>query len=279
MRDNFATIILSHGRANRVLTLGALKRARYEGKVYIVIDNEDTDAAKYKQLYGDKVVQFDKVQAAQITDIGDNKPERNVVCFARNKVYEIARELGLRYIWVLDDDYTAFGTKATDSEQMYAHDVFIKDINKYIEIALRFLENSGSNCVAFAQTGDFIGGIGSIQHFVKRKIMNSFFFDVEKPVRFYGRLNEDLTASVMGSLRGEIYWTLMPVILRQQQTQKQEGGLTEAYLSVGTYVKSMYSVMYAPACVKLMAMGNKFKRIHHKVNWNRCCPKILREHE
>lgn len=277
MKDNFATIILSHGRANRVLTLEALKRARYDGKIYIVIDDEDREADRYRELHGDKVVQFNKRQAAEITDIGDNKPERNVVCFARNKVYDLARGLGLKYIWVLDDDYTVFGTKATDPEQMYAHDAFIQDINPYIEVALRFLEHSGSDCVAFAQTGDFIGGVDSIKHLVKRKIMNSFFFDVDKPVKFYGRLNEDLTASVLGCLRGKLFWTLMPVILRQQQTQKQEGGLTDAYLSVGTYVKSMYSVLYAPSCVKLMAMGNKFKRIHHKVNWNRCCPKILRE--
>lgn len=275
--DDFATIILSHGRANRVLTLEALSRARYGGKIYIVIDDEDKEADSYRELYGDRVVQFSKKEAARITDMADNKPERNVVCFARNKVYDLARGLGLRYIWVLDDDYTVFGTKATDGERMYAHDVFIKDINPYINIALRFLKESGSDCVAFAQTGDFIGGVDSIKHFVKRKIMNSFFFDVQKPVTFYGRINEDLTASVMGGLRGRLFWTLMPVILRQQQTQKQEGGLTEAYLSLGTYVKSMYSVLYAPSCVKLMAMGNKFKRIHHKVNWNRCCPKILRE--
>lgn len=53
--------------------------------------------------------------------------------------------------------------------------------------------------------------------------------------------------------------------------------MTDLYLDSGTYVKSFYSVIFSPSCVKISMMGDKHKRVHHKVNWNSCCPKILNE--
>ena len=44
MRDDFAVMILTHGRADRVYTLKSLRKGGYTGKVYIVIDNEDEDS-------------------------------------------------------------------------------------------------------------------------------------------------------------------------------------------------------------------------------------------
>ena len=41
MRNDFAIFILSHGRANKVKTLKTLKDCGYNGKWYIIIDNED----------------------------------------------------------------------------------------------------------------------------------------------------------------------------------------------------------------------------------------------
>ena len=45
----------------------------------------------------------------------------------------------------------------------------------------------------------------------------------------------------------------------------------------GTYLKSFFSVMYAPSCVRLQMLGSNHKRIHHKVLWENCCPKIISE--
>ena len=60
-------------------------------------------------------------------------------------------------------------------------------------------------------------------------------------------------------------------------TQQNPGGLTDIYLDNGTYVKSFYSVIHEPSCVKVALMGSNNKRIHHKINWDKCCPKILNE--
>ncbi len=57
----------------------------------------------------------------------------------------------------------------------------------------------------------------------------------------------------------------------------QGGGLTGVYLRVGTYTKSMYSIMYCPSAVKIDVMGNFDMRIHHRVNYKACAPKIVSE--
>lgn len=53
--------------------------------------------------------------------------------------------------------------------------------------------------------------------------------------------------------------------------------MTEAYSESGTYLKTFYSVMSMPSCVKVGIMGEQHKRIHHRIDWDRCAPKILDE--
>lgn len=60
-------------------------------------------------------------------------------------------------------------------------------------------------------------------------------------------------------MRGEIMFQLPILCLHQMQTQKNAGGMTETYLESGTYLKSFYSVMYAPSCVKLNTMGTNIE--------------------
>ena len=74
----------------------------------------------------------------------------------------------------------------------------------------------------------------------------------------------------------------MQLKLVQKQTQQNGGGMTEVYLDSGTYVKSSYSLLYAPSCVKIFLLkdGRGIKdrrRLHHKVNWNAAVPCIVRE--
>ena len=55
------------------------------------------------------------------------------------------------------------------------------------------------------------------------------------------------------------------------------GGMAEFYKSTGTYLKTFYSVMFCPSFIKVSIMGTTNQRIHHRINWNGCCPLILNE--
>ena len=274
--NNFAVVILTHGRADKVYTFNSLRKQGYTGDIYLVIDNEDKQQEDYKKNFKDKVIIFDKQEAIDITDSADNFKKRNSVVFARNIVYKKAKEIGLKYILVLDDDYSGY-YNCFDNERNYiTKNTKIKNLDGY-------LIDTNSDCIAFSQGGDFIGGDNSkiaklhIKGKLSRKAMNAFFFDVDKPLYFGGRINEDVNMYITEGKIGKKIFTYARARLEQIETQANSGGLTEIYKDLGTYVKSFYSIIYNPSCVKLMMMGVKNKRIHHKILWKYTTPMILSE--
>jgi len=279
MRDDFAVFILTHGRADHIYTLNALLSAGYTGRYYFVIDNEDKQAEQYKRNFGeDKVIIFDKIAAAQRQDfdIGDNFDDRRTVVYARNECFHIARELGLNYFLQLDDDYTAFMHREI-GEDGKLYGIYALNIDQVFEAMINFLDHSGALTVTFAQGGDFIGGAksGTFHKGILRKAMNTFFCKTDRPFQFIGRMNDDVNTYVTCSTRGQLFFTYTGFQVTQKTTQTQEGGLTNIYLDLGTYVKSFYSVMMAPASVTVSEMGGSYRRIHHKIHWEATTPKIL----
>lgn len=278
MRSDFVVFILSHGRADSVKTIEPLiNQGHYSGPWYVLIDNEDDQEAKYRENFGERVLVFDKAKEAETTDTGELGTERRACVFARNHAFKRAKEMGFRYFLMLDDDYTSFMYRFPDNGKLGY--VSASNLDDLFEAMLKFLDESGAITVAFAQGGDFIGGLEN-QNFYKgllRKAMNTFFCDVEKPFEFVGRMNSDVSTYVTLSQRGKLLFTVTSANITQVQTQKLSGGVSEVYADMGTYMKSFFSVMYSPSCVSISTMGEKHKRIHHKVDWDACAPKILNQ--
>lgn len=281
MRNDFAVFILSHGRPDNVITLNTLKKANYTGKWYIVIDNEDDKADKYYKKYGtDKVIMFDKLEISKKFDTADMSQERRTVVYARNACFEIAEKLGLTYFLELDDDYNGFSYRK-EIDGLLTQRVNVKQADKMFELMIDFLEKTQALTVAFGQGGDYVGGLNSglykVQ--VKRKAMNTFFCTTKRPFKFVGRINEDTNTYVLYGSRGHLFLTIRDVMIKQLETQSNKGGMTDVYLNSGTYLKSFYTVMMCPSCVKISRMGNTStsKRIHHRIDWNSAVPKIISE--
>lgn len=275
-KDNFAIMILSHGRADNVKTVNTLKKSGYTGKYYIIIDNEDSQSDRYIENFGkEHIIIFNKEEIGKTFDIMDNFSGRGVPTFARNAFHKIAKDLNLTYFLELEDDYFCFRQRYDDNGVMKTR--YVTDFDALINPYLEFLDVSGAVCVAFAQTGDFLGGLGSTvwAQQITRKAMNSFFCRVDRPFQFFGRFNDDVNSYVENGKRGMLFFTTRDMCLDQPQTQLNEGGITNAYLQYGTYVKSFYSVMLCPSCVKISEMGNTHRRIHHSIDWNLAVPKII----
>lgn len=272
-----ATFIFSYKRANKVFTHDVLKNTNYKGDIYIVISEDDPTISEYFDKFKKNVIVFSKEKARNITDLCDNWENRKLVVFARNYIFKIAEQMGLDCFCVLDDDYDRFSFRRCFGDKLKGFKV--QNSGVIIEKCLKYLMNTDTlDCFAWCQDGDFIGGAGGFENIGgKRKIMNAYFFKTNRPIRFKGSINEDLNASVYEGQRGKVFFTINDVSIHQMMTQTNSGGLTDAYLDSGTYIKSFYSVIVAPNCVKVSAMGSKDLRIHHKVSWNKACPKIIRE--
>lgn len=276
----FAVVIPTYGRPDRVYTEATLKKAGYTGDIYLLCDDSDKQLAEYQKKYGDKVLVFSKEDVIGTFDRMDNFDRRNVVVYARNAIYDACKNIGLRYIAVLDDDYTSLRYRV-NSKYEYTSSGQMRNADKVFAVFLDFLETTKCSTICFAQGGDFIGGKNNERLAIKktplRKMMNLYFFDVERPVEFMGTINEDLTASVAEGIAGRVVLTCPLVTIEQKETQSNAGGLTEIYLDLGTYVKSFYSVMYAPSAVKVASMGSSSRRLHHLVSWKHGAVKIIRE--
>jgi hypothetical protein len=282
MRDDFCAFILTHGRPDRVYTYETIRKAGYDGKVYIVIDDEDKTADQYRAKYGDMVLQFSKAEIAKTFDEGDNFNDRRAIIYARNACWPLARQVGCRYFIQLDDDYMSFEHRANSVGDVDMIQV-TRTLGRCFEALLDFYIESGVAAVAFSQGGDHIGGIAypGGMRFLRRKAMNSFVCSTDREFKFFGRVNEDVNTYTTLGRRGSLFFTVMQVKLNQKQTQTNAGGMTDLYLESGTYVKSFYSVMYCPSSVKVGDMGDPpgsdSSRIHHAINWHKTAPMILRQ--
>lgn len=250
MIENFAVLIISHGRASTVVTDLTIRKHGYTGPIYYVIDNEDSQADAYIEKYGDAVRIFDKKAYADLVDEGDNFDNRRCTTHARNACFDIAEALGFEWFLVLDDDYTAFDFRTTAEGNYPRQNLSMgEQLDGVLSAILEFYKSVPALSVAMAQGGDFLGGADSTCSSVRtgrpmRKVMNTFFCATSRRFWFRGR-NEDVTTYVAEGFTGSLFITIPLVSITQKQTQTNAGGMSDAYVEAGTYVKSFYSLMNA----------------------------------
>lgn len=236
---NFAAFIVTHGRVNAMHTYHLLKRSGYTGRIIVLIDDQDATAPEYFQKFGDEVVQFDKLKAWAETDSMDNFPDLKTGLYAWNAAFGIAKEQGLETFLLLDDDYTSFHFRIGPNAVYKTRNM--QSLDAVFDAYLDFLNEIPALSIAMAQGGDFIGGSGSGSKMrPSRKVMNSFFCRTDRPFKFLGKLNGDVTTYTTLGQRGELFLTIKWAALIQKATQTGAGGMSDIYLDNGTYVKSFY---------------------------------------
>lgn len=270
MRSDFCVFILSHGRADSVISLDTMKRYGYTGDWYIVIDNEDNTRKQYEDNFGEEhILVFNKPYIGTTFDTMDCMDNRKCIVYARNACFALAKELGYKYFVEFDDDYYYFGIRTLDGACK------ITNLDEVCELMVEYLENTNIMSIAFSQGGDHIGGYDG--NLVKRKCMNSWFCCTDRPFSFVGRINEDVNTYISRGCVGDVFLSIMNLQLDQKDTQQKSGGMTETYINEGTYVKSFYTVMLNPSAVCVKSIGTSYVRMHHSVDWERAVPKIISE--
>ena len=273
-----AIFIISYKRSNNIKTLEFLQKMKYKGEVYIV-DAKESELDLYKQKYENMLCVFSKQDAEKLFDKVDNFSNTNSSCFVRNAAFGIAKQLGIDSFLVLDDDYTYILCRRPKGDKLGVKYLKIGELDKALDVCFDYIEKTPRiDCLALSQAGDFIGGAkGYYKISGKRKIMNAFFFRTENPISFPGKMNEDVNCYLYYGQRGKLFFTTVAMSIQQELTQAADGGMTDIYKDNGTYLKSFYSVIVAPNCVKVSVIGVHHPRIHHKINWNKAVPKLIRQ--
>ena len=280
-QSDFAIFILTHGRPTNIKTMATLKECGYTGRLYLVVDDEDKTLDKYIANFGkDRVVVFNKKEMADQVDEGNNFDERRTITHARNACFKIAKDLGIRYFMELDDDYISFEYRYVSrcGEKLKVH--YVSNLDAVLGLYLEFYKATGFSSMAFAQGGDFIGGVENKYATKKpliRKCMNSFICSTERPFQFIGAMNEDVNTYVTLGSRGVLFGTIPMISLVQTATQSQKHGITDMYLRFGTYCKAFTTVMMHPSSVRISMMNTSNPRIHHLIKWQNTTPMIVSE--
>lgn len=272
---NFCAFILSHGRANNLITARSLRKCGYNGRIIIVIDDEDKTADQYYNNFNE-VVMFSKKEIAEKFDQFDNFDERRSIVYARNACFEIAKKLNIKYFIQLDDDYKDFEYRYVLKDKLKYKQVH--NLDHVFDSLIYFMSKTTVTSIALSQGGDFIGG--SQNKFakdggLKRKAMNSLICSTDRPFKFYGRINEDVNTYLTLGSKGKLFFTTHLASINQKDTQTNAGGMTDIYLKTGTYIKSFYSLMCSPSSVKIRSLNGHNKRLHHSIAWRNAVPVIL----
>lgn len=274
---DFAVFILSHGRADTISTYRALRDGGYTGRIFVVIDNEDDQEDLYRQKFGDDIIQFDKREYLEKTDLGDLDNDRRVGVFARNFIQDEAKRLGYKFHLQLDDDVHGFGYRFVQDGRLRC--AKCKHLDEVLEGMVQMMKETPITSLSFGLSSYYfdVAGNRNVQEGMIRKTMTTFLMRADDLQYFHMRMNDDITTSLINGMRGKLYYTYMPVMVQVDKTQVQHGGMTDIYKKNGTYRKSFYSVMCCPSCVKVSAMGITEYRIHHEISWNNAVPKLLSE--
>lgn len=275
---DFVAMILCHGRPHNTPTFNTLRKYGYTGKILIVCDDEDETVPEYRKEYGEEnVVLFSKDEIAKEFDTMDQTKDKKCAVYARNACFHIAREQGYKYFCELDDDYVTMPYRYAEGDTLYRSRS--ADLDEVFKAYIDFMDcHSEIYSVAFAQPGDLIGGTNShiwIKGGVKRKCMNSWICDVDKPFTFNGTMNDDVNTYLSYGRMGKIFLTFTFIMIDQPETQREAGGMTDMYKGNGTYMKTFYTIMCNPSFVRIDMMGATHYRIHHHIDWPHAVPKII----
>lgn len=277
LRDDFALFILCYGRPDNVVTYKTLCKHGYTGKIFFITSDDDKTLERYKENFGaERVLTFNKTEVAKNFDLMDNQDNNRCAVFARNACFSLAESVNIRYFVQLDDDYKNFGFRYPRDGKL--RQIPPPDIDNVFLSFLEYFESTPQICsLAFAQGGDFIGGLDGSRYQKKilRKTMNSWFCDTSRPIKFNGRMNDDVNTYALNGSQGRLFFTITDFMIEQPATQQVTGGMTEMYTSAGTYQKSFYTTLCCLSFAKVAVMGDHHFRIHHHIATNNAYPKII----
>ena len=273
-KREYAIFIPSYNRSDNVKTVDALRKHWYTGEIFIVCSDDDKSLLQYKEKYGNSVKVFNKEEYWEKTDTVDSFKSMKTVLYARNAIWDIARECWYEYFWVFDDDYTAFNFRWPQWWKLKAKN--IENMDYILDCMLEYYKKTPFKSIAMGQAWDFIWWVwNALVKWPKRKVMNSFLLSQKRRFRYRWTMNDDVTTYTYYGIRWDLFLTVQKVALIQWLTQQNAWWLTDIYLDKWTYVKSFYTVIVAPSCCKICTMGNVNRRIHHKMLYTYAFPMIL----
>ena len=278
-------IILSHNSADNVLTYDMLSRMLCDLPVHVLVDNEDKMLSEYKARFGDKVLLvYNKSEVASQCDtfIGG---DRNLPCamVARNAALEKARELGYRFLVLLDDDIKRMQYVYDNNGHLGRSE--IKSFDKVVKAVVNFMRDGLVQATSFSFRASYFGGVNG-QFFNKRLIQNGlaqvWIIDTIYDMQFRGKILEDGVYCYDSAQKGEVCFRITDLCfdaLPMGDRPNKKEGLGETYDKYSELAFNFLLIPH-PSILKVKHNEKAVPTYGHNipyVNMNYACPKIISE--
>lgn len=194
---------------------------------------------------------------------------------ARNALHQLAKDLGLKHYWMMDDDIAMFsidgffcqkGLWTKDQQDggvsnkrlslIDAFDMYERMLDKYSNVGLAEMDKQGlvqnhrKNC-----------------HFsVNCKAYSCIRFSTDIDIPWRSRYNDDVMISMDYEKRGYVNVSSKLVSYMTPSSQSQSGGMTEAFHQEGTLRKVKYLVKAYP---EHSFFTLRYGRFHHFVDYSK----------
>lgn len=275
MADDFAVMILTHGRADAVVTDISLMKAGYTGKVYYIVDDLDDQVDRYKELYGEEsVIVFDKMKYWRQLDTMMNRKQLAAVLYARQAAEDIAVELGLKTFCTIDDDIKGFQHRYIKGQRLGGKKV--TNMDAVLEAYSKFVTSAGVACCCLGTPNLYMSGKASLLEKLPRKGSNVFIRNTSIPVQWMAAMNEDLITAMERNKVGTLMCTALPVMVQCDVCGTGgDGGMKKFYQTTTDYERSFYAVIADPARAYVRQGKNGSFTIAR--NWSGGDPEIINE--
>jgi len=278
--SNFAIFIITHERANNLLTLDTLKKCNYHGKIYLIIDNEDKDMEIYK-LYTNKQISlsiFNKKEIALRADTSlETKDNLSISCCLFPRIYceLFAKKLNLKNFLVLDDDIKNFYHRVNIDNKL--KEIKINDFDLVCQEFCNYLNEANIAILGFGNTGSYLGGIHSFDTDCRRKCANAFFRNTNINFDWKCCVLEDVVSCIHNGSLGSIVLELKCIKLEafayhNSKNNNNFGGMNNLYNKLSDY-HALYSIIYNP--IAFTIIQNKHNKFILRTEYNKILPKII----
>lgn len=285
--NDFDIFIPSYHRADNLKTVRYyVEKVNWNPKkIHVFIDSEAEDGEKYEKvcsLYGVNLHVFDMEEARKRYDyVHRASMSRRSAGQARNMFFDYAKENGINFYMVQDDDTNSYQIRTRKGYKCVAGPKAVKNIFYAVK---GFMEKHQIGLFGLSQTGDIIGGNKKLKEKVlkekvlRKKVMNTTFYLLPYVYRGERGVQDDDTSLFVGVMNEGLFtgsWRY-GLILQQTPSATAKGGLTDLYNECKLLNKSLVVPIQFPSLCRAEKQVNNGGRLHHKINYRFLMPCILK---
>ena len=270
--------IPSYHRANNIKTAKYFVKKGYDAKkIHVFIDDEANDFLEYKEetrKLGCNLYVFNMKESRERFDyVHRASVSRRSAGQARNMFYEFAKDLGIEFYIVIDDDTRQYEIKPF---AIYKRGAVLEDFLNVFNGVKDFMIKKKIGLFGLSQTGDMFS-VPDLK-ILRNKVMNTTFYNTAYIYRGERGVQDNDTSQFVGVMN-EGYFTgslATGLALNPTSSATAEGGLTDLYNECKLLNKSLIIPIQFPSLCHAEKQKKNGGRLHHKIKHKNLSPRIIK---